>query len=224
MTAAKPFPDKTSEKSPSRMNAEDRRQQILDVAVQLFSQKGFRGTTTKEIASAAGVNEAIIFRHFATKSDLYAAIIDCKAQQGGMDEMIKAIEEAMKARDDRKVFELFALKVLNFHAADATPLRVLFYSVLEGNELSRMIFRNHILQAHQQLANYIKSRIKEGAFQKVDAATAVRGFMGMVMGQAIHERFFGAEAREFLQITNRQAAERFTNIFLHGITKAEPKQ
>ncbi|MBO0800867.1 MAG: helix-turn-helix transcriptional regulator, partial [Blastocatellia bacterium] len=51
----------------SRMAAEDRRQQILEVAVKLFSQKGFRGTTTKEIALAAGVNEAIIFRHFATK-------------------------------------------------------------------------------------------------------------------------------------------------------------
>ena len=62
-----------------RMPAEDRRQQIIDVAVQLFSQKGFRGTTTKEIALAAEVNEAIIFRHFATKRELYAAIMDRKA-------------------------------------------------------------------------------------------------------------------------------------------------
>ena len=37
------------------MTAEDRREQIIEVAVRLFSQKGFRGATTKEIASAAGV-------------------------------------------------------------------------------------------------------------------------------------------------------------------------
>src|SRR5262245_64136840 len=67
-----------------RMAAEDRREQIIEVAVRLFSQRGFRGTTTKEIAAAAGVNEAIIFRHFSTKSELYAAIIDRKANSAGI--------------------------------------------------------------------------------------------------------------------------------------------
>src|ERR687883_1828091 len=65
--------------APARMAAEDRRPQIVDVAMRLFSERGFRGTTTKEIAQAAGVSEAIIFRHFATKDDLYAAIIDLKS-------------------------------------------------------------------------------------------------------------------------------------------------
>ena len=54
----------------SRMAGEERKLQILAVAVRLFSQKGFRGTTTKEIAQAAGVSEAMVFRHFATKDDL----------------------------------------------------------------------------------------------------------------------------------------------------------
>ena len=64
------------------MAGEKRRLQILSVAVRLFSQRGFRGTTTKEIAHAAGVSEAIIFRHFATKDDLYTAIIDLKSCTG----------------------------------------------------------------------------------------------------------------------------------------------
>ncbi|MCU1327285.1 MAG: transcriptional regulator, TetR family, partial [Bryobacterales bacterium] len=58
------------------MAAEDRRRQLIETAIDLFSQKGFAGTTTREIAAAAGVTEAIIFRHFATKQDLYAAILD----------------------------------------------------------------------------------------------------------------------------------------------------
>src|SRR5215210_8722132 len=65
-----------------RMCADDRRRQIAEVAMRLFSERGFRGTTTKEIAHAAGVSEAIIFRHFATKEDLYTAIIDFKACAG----------------------------------------------------------------------------------------------------------------------------------------------
>ena len=57
----------------------DRRQEILMAAMELFAKKGFRGTTTRDLASEADVNEAIIFRHFATKQELYATLLDYKA-------------------------------------------------------------------------------------------------------------------------------------------------
>src|SRR5499427_8977138 len=60
------------------------RQQILETAITLFAQRGFRGTTTKEIALAAGVNEVTIFRHFATKQELYSAILDVKSREAGL--------------------------------------------------------------------------------------------------------------------------------------------
>src|SRR5436190_3528150 len=102
----------------ARMAGEDRRQQIIDVAVQLFSQKGFRGTTTKEIALAAGVNEAIIFRHFATKRELYTAIIDRKCCSTQYQAMEQALQEAMNQGDDRQVFESIAFHILEFHEQD----------------------------------------------------------------------------------------------------------
>ncbi len=68
----------------SRMSGDERRMQILQIAIKLFSQKGFRGATTKEIAAAAGISEAMVFRHFATKHELYHAILDFKACEGGM--------------------------------------------------------------------------------------------------------------------------------------------
>src|SRR5882724_8098229 len=71
-----------SEGSPGaggRMAGEERRLQLLAVAVSLFSKRGFRGTTTKEIAQAAGKSEAMVFRHFASKEELYTAILDHKA-------------------------------------------------------------------------------------------------------------------------------------------------
>lgn len=207
----------TLEKSPVRMAAEDRRHQILDIAVQLFSQKGFRGTTTKEIAQAIGINEAIIFRHFATKSELYAAIIDQKACTGGMQEMEAQIQAAMEARNDRLLFESMAFYILEFHTHDQTAMRLMLYSALEGKELSRMIFRQHIVQKDRQMAAYLKKRIAEGAIRPVDPMTAVRVFGSMVMGQAMSNSIFGDEARELLNLSNRQIAKRFTDIFLAGI-------
>src|SRR5262245_62028615 len=172
------------------MPAGDRREQTIEVAVRLFSQKGFRGTTTKEIALAAGVNEAIIFRHFATKSELYAAIIDRKANSAEMQALQSALGEAMERNDDRQVFETLAFHMLEFHELDDTAMRLLLYSALEGHELADMIFRNHILKTHQQLAEYVRGRIADGVFRRVDPMTAVRGFVGMIIGQVMNKKFF----------------------------------
>jgi AcrR family transcriptional regulator len=53
-----------------------RRDSIVAAAVPLFARKGFAGTTTREIAEAAGVSEALVFKHFATKTALYDAILE----------------------------------------------------------------------------------------------------------------------------------------------------
>src|SRR5437588_4596060 len=80
--AARAYAGTVSQAAGGRMAAEERRLQIAQVAMRLFSERAFRGTTTKEIAPAAGVSEAIIFRHFTTKDDLYTAIIDLKSCSG----------------------------------------------------------------------------------------------------------------------------------------------
>jgi AcrR family transcriptional regulator len=58
------------------MTAEDRREAIVMAAAPLFAAKGFDAITTREIAEAAGVSEALLYRHFDNKAALYAAIQD----------------------------------------------------------------------------------------------------------------------------------------------------
>ncbi|MBY6262015.1 TetR/AcrR family transcriptional regulator [Azospirillum sp. 412522] len=60
-----------------RLDSHTRRRAILDAALPVFAQKGFAATTTKEIAQAAGVSEALIFKHFPSKASLYEAIFLC---------------------------------------------------------------------------------------------------------------------------------------------------
>ena len=62
-------------------NPQDTRSRIIQAASQLFSEKGFAGTTTRAIAELAKVNEVTIFRHFGTKDKLAREIMD---QFGGM--------------------------------------------------------------------------------------------------------------------------------------------
>src|ERR1041385_6951915 len=102
----------------ARMAGEERRLQILAVSVSLFSQKGFRGTTTKEIAQAAGVSEAMVFRHFATKEELYSAILDHKACLHDELDPLQKVADAIRRKDDRAVFEGIAREALDHHEAD----------------------------------------------------------------------------------------------------------
>ena len=58
-----------------RLDNEGRRRGIVEAAMPLFARKGFAGTTTKEIAEAARVSEALVFKHFPSKAALYEEIV-----------------------------------------------------------------------------------------------------------------------------------------------------
>src|SRR5437879_5398355 len=105
---------------------QDRRQQIIASAMQLFAQKGFRGTTTRDLATQAEVNEAIIFRYFKTKEELYSAIIEHKAEEHRTAQ-IEELERLAKTNDDEKFFEAVGTGFLKRHEADATFLRLLLF-------------------------------------------------------------------------------------------------
>jgi len=60
----------------ARMRAPERRRQLLEVAATLFAERGYRGTTTADLAAAAGVSEPIIYRHFESKLALFVTLLD----------------------------------------------------------------------------------------------------------------------------------------------------
>jgi AcrR family transcriptional regulator len=203
----------------SRMSAEDRKLQILRVAVSLFSQRGFGGTTTKEIARAAGVSEAMVFRHFATKQELYTAILDHKACSGDSMNPEEMVAEALQEKDDRAVFERLAFGALQHHELDPEFQRLLLHSALEGHELAEMFFEKFILRVYALLGNYIAARQRDGAMIKIDPAIIVRAFIGMIVHHSLNNNLWDPK-RRLLNISNQEAAKSFTDILLGGITTA----
>ncbi|MGI8669846.1 MAG: TetR/AcrR family transcriptional regulator, partial [Aridibacter sp.] len=106
---------KTTENIVTRMAGDERRLQILQVAMKLFSKNGFAGTTTKKIAEAAGVSEATVFKHFSNKEELYADILDHKACNHGLENPFEEIAEEVAAKDDFGVFDGMALNAFKQH-------------------------------------------------------------------------------------------------------------
>jgi AcrR family transcriptional regulator len=203
--------------SGARMAGEERRLQILAVAVRLFSEKGFRGTTTKEIAQAAGVSEAMVFRHFATKEELYAAILDHKACSGDRFEPEEMAADGIERKDDRAVFESLALGALNHHEKDPEFQRLLLHSALEKHELAEMFFDKFVRRVYEFLGGYIRQRQREGALNEMDPAIVVRCFIGMVMHHSLNNNLWDP-SRRLVNISNESAAKNFTDILLNGIS------
>jgi AcrR family transcriptional regulator len=207
----------------ARMAGDQRRRQILRVAVSLFSRQGFGGTTTKKIAEAAGVSEAMVFRHFANKEELYAAILDHKASSGDAIDPELMVADALKRKDDRAVFEGLAFGALQYHESDPEFQRLLLHAALEGHELAQMFFEKFVRRVYEFLGAYIQERQRDGAMIKIEPAIAVRAFIGMIIHHSLNNNLWDPK-RRLLNLSNEDAARHFTDILLRGITNDEPRK
>jgi AcrR family transcriptional regulator len=202
------------------MTGDRRREQILQTAVNLFSQRGFKGTTTKEIARAAGVSEAMVFRHFENKEALYGAILDNKGCQDGVHkfpwEGNHELLAAMERKDDFAVFYNIAFDALNKHQSDEAFMRLLFYSALEEHELADRFFREFIERIYEFIGGYVSQRQEDGAFRKMNERVAVRAFLGMLIHHSLNNILWDRN-RSILNISNEEAAKNFAEILLGGV-------
>jgi AcrR family transcriptional regulator len=212
--------DFIKEDAGGRMKGDERRAQILQTAVDLFGKKGLSGTTTKEIARAAGVSEAIIFRHFATKDDLWLAIIDAKACVDPLHrfpwEGNAKLQEAIRDKNDFGVFYQLGLHAMNKHQADEPFMRLLFYSALEGHELAERFFGEFVEKIYEFISAYLETRHKDGAMRDVNPRVVVRAFLGMLIHHSLNNILWDKKKR-LLNISNEEAAKNFAEILLRGI-------
>jgi TetR/AcrR family transcriptional regulator len=205
--------------STGRMNAGDRRRQLLDAALELFSRKGYGGTTTKEIAAAAGVTEAIIFRHFPSKQALYTAILDAKTEECGHLEWLAEIQGCMERKDDAGVLRTLMSKILESYRTDARIERILLFAALEGHELGLAYHRKFAVPVFELLRDYIAGRQKEGALRDYDAGTVIAAVAGMAQNYAIYTELFGFP----LQLGDKEAIDTFTAIMMSGIRQKQAR-
>jgi AcrR family transcriptional regulator len=64
-----------------RLSAEDRREAILDAALEVFARRGYNGSSIDEIAHTAGISKALIYEHFPSKRDLHASLLERNVQE-----------------------------------------------------------------------------------------------------------------------------------------------
>lgn len=196
----------------------DRRQDILRAAMELFAARGFRGTTTRDLATQAEIHEAIIFRHFKNKEELYSAILEHKACED-RDTRIEELERHAAANADEKFFQALGRTFLEKHETDTTFLRLLLFSALEGHQLSEMFAAG--ITAKNPMANYVENyiqrRMEEGAFRVADPQLATRGFLGMFVSHVLFQEIMGL--KKSAPYDREDVVRTFVSIFLQGLVR-----
>ena len=127
----------------SRMSGEQRRTAIIAAAQRVFVEKGFHGTTTRQLAEAAGVSEALLFKHFPGKEALYRAIqMSCFKEEGSrVHEWVQSLEPSTSAL-------VFLVHDLVSHVlggqteeGERSFLRLVLRSLMDEGEFARLAIR-----------------------------------------------------------------------------------
>jgi AcrR family transcriptional regulator len=125
-----------------RMTSDLRRQLILGAARRCFARNGFAGTTTRSVAAAAAISEALLFKHFPSKAALYAEILteECEADPDlahllGQEPSTAALVELV-----RNMLRYFVETVRGPDEQEAQRLRLMITSHLEDGEFARLLY------------------------------------------------------------------------------------
>ena len=121
------------------MSADQRRESIIKAVIPVFAKKGFAAATTKELANAAGVSEALLYRHFPSKESLYANI---QEQICSSDSSIHNFVNGLKPGSESLVKMVYLIFKIVFELKVMHPLgrsipRLMIQSLLEDGEFTR---------------------------------------------------------------------------------------
>jgi len=152
--------------SSPRLPSDERRDHILGAALQVFAERGFHGATTRELAKAAGVSEALMFRHFPTKEELYTALQMhcCQAKNEKMGATLAQLDDSTASLI--ALVHYMMAKTLR-PASQVDPreqalLRLLATSFLEDGRFARGFMENAVKEMIQKLQTCLRAAIAAG--------------------------------------------------------------
>ncbi len=198
-----------------RLPASERKAQILRTAAELFSQQGYEGTKTSQIAREAGVNEAIIFRHFTNKEELYWAVLADSCAAVSLKQHLREVFNDNQTPEEglTKLAEYLLDRIFNHPQLS----RLLLFAALENHKLSHRFFRLYTATKYEELADYIREKVKCGVFRAdVDPLLAARGFFAMLIYHFQIQELFGG--KNVHQYDLKTVSQTFIRLWISGMS------
>ncbi len=192
------------------MNGERTRQRILDAALKLFSQRGFLGAATRQIAREAGVAEVTLFRHFGSKEKLFEEVI---RGYSFLPEM-KGILPGLEKLSYEKALLAIACRFLSTLEERRDLIRIMLAERHSYPSQVKDIFRGMLGEVFGMLADYFRRLQRQGVLRDFDPDASAKAFLGAFFAY-VHLLGFFFETDDDRGHNDRFAVE-FVNLFIHG--------
>ncbi|WP_416676895.1 TetR/AcrR family transcriptional regulator [Egbenema bharatensis] len=147
---------------------------ILQAARRLFARQGYDGTTTRELAQAAGVAEGTIFRHFENKK----AILIEVATQGWVEILTDLLTELSEMASYKAIGQVMRRRMLNLHQ-NADLMRVCFMEAQFHPDLREQIQTEVIVKMTDVAEAFFETAMDQGIYRRMNPRTVAQVFLGM---------------------------------------------
>ncbi len=161
---------------------QNRKVLILKEATHLFAANGFNGTPIRLIARHCGVTEAAIYRHYASKEQLYENVIRAKAAQH---DIAKRLAEGSSGDSLEQMLTHVAEYVLSFATTDPELLQLMANSTRGNDPAAAVLFQEVRLPFINFIQAELQRRMDAGEIRTIDPFITARCFVGMVMDCAM---------------------------------------
>lgn len=189
-----------------RLPREQRRQQVLAAALEVFASSGYHAASMDDIAERAGVSKPVLYQHFPGKLDLYLALLDT-----GIDDLMAAARASLTSTTDNHLRVSAMVKV--YFAFVEEPGGA-FHLVFESDLANEPAVRQRVDAVDLALARQTAAVIAEDTGLSVEQALLIAsGLQGMVQVAARRWLRDGAEA-----VSRDEAADLITSLAWRGIS------
>lgn len=189
---------------------EDTRSRILQAALRLFAQKGYDGTTTRDLAAAAGVAEGTLFRHFVNKK----AILIEVATQGWVEILTDLLTELSEMGSYKAVAQVMRRRMLRMQE-NSDLMRVCFMEAQFHPELRDRI-QSEVIEKMTDVAEaFFETAMDKGIYRRTNPKIVAQVFLGMFAIAGFSDRTI-IDPQASPQAM-KEMAEGIADIFLNGV-------
>lgn len=192
-----------------RLSAEERQEEIIKVAVNLAAERGVDEVTTKDMADAMGLTQGAIFRHFATKDDIWFAVMQWIRAR-----LMKVLGKAAESGTDPldALERMFFAHIAFISKHPAIP-RLLFSEHLHKKSVKLKQLIQEIISGYEgKIASLLAAGKEQGLVHSgLDESSAATLYIGMIQGLVIQSSIFHGKR------TLMEEAQKVFPIFMSGV-------
>jgi AcrR family transcriptional regulator len=190
------------------------RSSIIAAARTLFAERGLEGTSVREVAEAANVNNAMIYYHFTDKVEMYRAVL---ADSFAEFDRIWEHEIFSTGASARAKIQKYVEELIRFQQDNEEIRRILSMEFASCGKNLKWLADNFFDHSYEKLAAILKAGMKKGELKKVDLSVAISALVGMVIHSFITRPIAEYVIGKKLDLSPDHFGAFVTNVFFDGL-------